>query len=112
MEIELGQGPRRVLDLHTTALVAVLTRGGTGSGDGGGGDGVVRVRVDDVLGALLGARDRNQAAAVMAHLPDRPATAAHAPQPVGDRLRARAAQLRGLAEDHDRTRITLQETTT
>ena len=37
--------------------------------------------------------------------------AAHAPQPVGDRLRASAARLRLLAGTHDRTRITLQETT-
>jgi integrase len=37
--------------------------------------------------------------------------AAHAPQPVGDRLRGRAAKLRDLANGHDRTRITLQETT-
>ncbi|MFB4262553.1 hypothetical protein [Nonomuraea sp. GTA35] len=37
--------------------------------------------------------------------------AAHAPQPVGDRLRGRAAKLRELADDHDRTRIILQETT-
>ncbi|MFI6797599.1 hypothetical protein [Streptosporangium canum] len=35
--------------------------------------------------------------------------AAHAPQPVGDRLRARAGKLRALADGHDRTRITLQE---
>jgi integrase len=32
--------------------------------------------------------------------------AAHVPQPVGDRLRASAARLRGLAGKHDRTRIT------
>ncbi|TDD00556.1 hypothetical protein E1294_51860 [Nonomuraea diastatica] len=31
--------------------------------------------------------------------------AAHAPQPVGDRLRARAGKLRDLADAHDRTRI-------
>jgi integrase len=37
--------------------------------------------------------------------------AAHVPQPVGDRLRANAARLRLLADTHDRTRITLQETT-
>lgn len=35
--------------------------------------------------------------------------AAHAPQPVGDRLRARVDRLRALADDHDHTRITLQE---
>ncbi|WP_405785886.1 hypothetical protein [Streptomyces sp. NBC_01367] len=35
--------------------------------------------------------------------------AAHTPQPVGDRLRANAARLRGLADAHDRTRITFQE---
>ncbi|GAA3604454.1 hypothetical protein GCM10022419_106470 [Nonomuraea rosea] len=38
--------------------------------------------------------------------------AAHAPQPVGDRLRARAGKLRDLADTHDRTRITPQESTT
>ena len=32
--------------------------------------------------------------------------AAHVPQPVGDRLRATAAGLRGQAGKHDRTRIT------
>ena len=31
---------------------------------------------------------------------------AHAPQPVGDRLRATAARLREQADKHDRTRIT------
>ena len=36
---------------------------------------------------------------------------AHAPAPVGDRLRGTAAKLRALAEHHDRTRITLQEPT-
>jgi hypothetical protein len=35
--------------------------------------------------------------------------APHAPQPVGDRLRARASRLRDLADAHDRNRITLQE---
>ncbi|MEU3168012.1 hypothetical protein [Streptosporangium sp. NPDC006930] len=35
--------------------------------------------------------------------------ATHAPQPVGDRLRARAGRLRALAGGHDLTRITLQE---
>jgi hypothetical protein len=33
--------------------------------------------------------------------------AVHVPQPVGDRLRASAARLRGYADNHDRTRITL-----
>ncbi|MFF1497351.1 hypothetical protein [Streptomyces sp. NPDC058304] len=37
--------------------------------------------------------------------------AAHTPLPVGDRLRANADKLRGMAEHHDRTRITLQEVT-
>jgi integrase len=37
--------------------------------------------------------------------------AAHAPQPIGDRLRANASRLRALADTHDRTRVTLQETT-
>ena len=36
--------------------------------------------------------------------------AAHAPQPIGDRLRANADKLRKWADDHDRTRITRQET--
>ncbi|MCX5317639.1 integrase [Streptomyces sp. NBC_00154] len=35
--------------------------------------------------------------------------AAHAPQPVGDRLRANANKLRSFATEHDRTRITRQE---
>ncbi|MGP3921052.1 hypothetical protein, partial [Nonomuraea sp. 10N515B] len=35
--------------------------------------------------------------------------AAHAPQLIGDRLRARAGKLRALADTHDRTRMTLQE---
>ncbi len=34
--------------------------------------------------------------------------AAHVPQPVGDRLKASAARLRGYADKHDRTRITLE----
>jgi hypothetical protein len=38
--------------------------------------------------------------------------AAHAPQPVGDRLRARVGKPRDLADGHDRTRITLRESTT
>jgi hypothetical protein len=33
--------------------------------------------------------------------------AAHAPQPVADRLRASAEQLRGQADHHDRTRAVL-----
>jgi hypothetical protein len=33
--------------------------------------------------------------------------AAHAPQPIGDRLRANADKLRGYADTHDRTRLTL-----
>jgi hypothetical protein len=33
--------------------------------------------------------------------------AARAPQPVGDRLRAKASKLRGWAGNHDRTRIVL-----
>ncbi|NUL03312.1 integrase [Streptomyces lunaelactis] len=37
--------------------------------------------------------------------------AAHAPQPIGDRLRANAIKLRSFADTHDRTRITLQEAT-
>jgi hypothetical protein len=37
--------------------------------------------------------------------------AAHTPQPVGDRLRANAEKLRLLADTHDRTRTTLEETT-
>ncbi|MFI6713278.1 hypothetical protein ACIBF7_43085 [Nonomuraea sp. NPDC050478] len=45
------------------------------------------------------------------HLFDAIAQRTHAPQPVGDRLLARAAKLRGLADDHDRTRITLETTT-
>jgi hypothetical protein len=36
--------------------------------------------------------------------------AARMPQPVGDRIRANAARLRSHADDHDRTRITIQET--
>lgn len=36
---------------------------------------------------------------------------AHAPGPVGDRLRGNAPKLRASAEHHDRTRITLQEPT-
>ncbi|MFD0474825.1 hypothetical protein ACFQ0B_46205 [Nonomuraea thailandensis] len=36
--------------------------------------------------------------------------AAHAPQPVGDRLRGRAGRLRDLVDTHERTRITLRET--
>jgi hypothetical protein len=36
---------------------------------------------------------------------------AHAPGPVGDRLRGNAAKLRAIAEQHDRTRVTLQEPT-
>lgn len=36
--------------------------------------------------------------------------AAHTPQPVGDRLRANATRLRSYADNHDRTRITRQET--
>ncbi|MGW6941162.1 integrase [Streptomyces xanthophaeus] len=36
--------------------------------------------------------------------------AVHTPQPVGDRLRANATRLRDLADVHDRTRITLLET--
>ncbi len=36
---------------------------------------------------------------------------AHAPGPVGDRLRGNAAKLRAFADHHDRTRITLQEPT-
>ncbi|MET8181657.1 hypothetical protein [Streptomyces sp. NPDC005336] len=36
--------------------------------------------------------------------------AAHTPQPIGDRLRANAAQLRSYAEGHDHTRITRQGT--
>ncbi|MEV5497669.1 hypothetical protein AB0M50_19960 [Nonomuraea fuscirosea] len=35
--------------------------------------------------------------------------AEHAPQPIGDRLRARAGDLRDQADAHDRTRITIQE---
>lgn len=35
--------------------------------------------------------------------------AAHTPQPVGDRLRANATKLRGFADTHDRTRITIPE---
>ena len=35
--------------------------------------------------------------------------AAHAPQPVGDRLRATAARLRDQAGKHDRTRIALTD---
>lgn len=37
---------------------------------------------------------------------------AHAPGPLGDRLRGNAAKLRAFADHHDRTRITLQESTT
>lgn len=36
--------------------------------------------------------------------------AVHTPQPVGDRLRANADKLRSYADEHDRTRITKQET--
>ena len=36
--------------------------------------------------------------------------AAHIPQPVGDRLRASAARLRGQADNHDRTRVTVDRT--
>jgi hypothetical protein len=35
--------------------------------------------------------------------------AAFAARPIGDRLRANAAHLRGLADTHDRTRITLKD---
>jgi hypothetical protein len=37
--------------------------------------------------------------------------AAHAPQPVGDRLRTNATKLRAHADTHDRTRITLHKDT-
>ncbi|MEU2872565.1 hypothetical protein ABZ769_25670 [Streptomyces olivoreticuli] len=40
------------------------------------------------------------------------AKAVHVPQPVGDRLRVNAARLRSCADDHDRTRITREETLT
>ncbi|MEV3871610.1 hypothetical protein [Streptomyces sp. NPDC049906] len=36
--------------------------------------------------------------------------ATHTPQPIGDRLRTNANRLRSYADDHDRTRITHQET--
>ncbi|WP_326812333.1 hypothetical protein OIE62_07415 [Streptomyces scopuliridis] len=35
--------------------------------------------------------------------------AVHTPQPIGDRLRENAARLRTYADNHDRTRLTLQE---
>ncbi|MFG2634770.1 hypothetical protein ACGFX8_12740 [Streptomyces sp. NPDC048362] len=35
--------------------------------------------------------------------------AAHTPQPVGDRLRVNAGNLRSFADEHDRTRITREE---
>ncbi|MGW8883916.1 hypothetical protein [Streptomyces sp. NPDC055749] len=38
--------------------------------------------------------------------------AVHHPQPIADRLLATAGRLRGLADTHDRTRITCQELTT
>ncbi|SDH98604.1 Tetratricopeptide repeat-containing protein [Sinosporangium album] len=49
MEVELGRGPHRVLDLHAVALVAVLRSMPHGSGAG-----PARVGAEDVLEELLG----------------------------------------------------------
>ncbi|WP_367318447.1 hypothetical protein [Streptomyces sp. HUAS ZL42] len=37
--------------------------------------------------------------------------ATHVPQPISERLRDHADRLRGIADTHDRTRITLKDTT-
>jgi hypothetical protein len=48
-----------------------------------------------------------QAAQLRDRAADLETRAAHVPQPIGDRLRASAARLRGYAGKHDRTRITM-----
>ena len=52
------------------------------------------------------ARTDAQAAQLREHAAALEIQAGHVPQPVGDRLRATAAKLRGQADKHDRTRIT------
>jgi hypothetical protein len=76
------------------------------------GSGASRSLVCDTAKVNTGSAETTRTDAQAAQLRSRAAAletqAAHVPQPVGDRLKASAARLRGYADKHDRTRITLE----
>ena len=76
------------------------------------GSGTLQQLICDTTKVNTGAAETTRTDAQAAQLRSRAAAletqAAHVPQPVGDRLKASAARLRGYADKHDRTRITLE----
>ena len=75
------------------------------------GPGASRPLICDTDKVNTGAAETTRTDAQAAQLRDRAtaleAQAGHVPQPVGDRLRAKAAWLRDQADKHHRTRITI-----